>query len=60
MCRCTALRQGEEVTFVADLDLGEEGFIVWEVAHDEKVAKGWKCVQLFLSLYLVLEYSRGH
>lgn len=47
MCRCTALRQGEEVTFVADLDLGEEGFIVWEVAHDEQVAKGWKCVQLF-------------
>lgn len=32
MCLCTALRQGEEVTFVTDLGLGEEGFIMWDVA----------------------------
>lgn len=35
----TALREGEEVNFVPDLGLGEERFIMWEVAHDEKVAK---------------------
>lgn len=38
------------MTFVTDLGLEEEGFIMWDVAHDEKVAKGWKCVQLFVSI----------
>lgn len=39
ICLYTALREGEEVNFVPDLGLGEERFIMWEVAHDEKVAK---------------------
>lgn len=60
ICLYTALRECEEVNFVTDLDLGEEGFIMWEVAHDEKRSQMAGNVPSFLSLFLALEDYRGH
>lgn len=56
----TVLREGEEVNFVTDLGLGEEGFIMWEIAHDEKSSQMAGNKPSFLSLFLALEHYRGH